>query len=413
MKRLTIMALLALVLVVLVACAPVVPTPDNGKKTDDKSTDDKPTDDKPVDKNETTEQNETIEPEKNETIDLVVPDTPVDLRDVPKKDVLEGDLVNFPNLRAVDPDGDPIEYTFSSPLNEEGEWQTEEGDAGEHLVTITASDGSHTVSQQILIVVESKNKAPIIQLAQPINTKEGETIIISPNITDADGDQLNITYTGWFTNTTREVGYDDQGLHKFVISATDGYATTTREFVISVENTNRAPEIESIPAQTIKEGQTVIVKPRATDIDDDFLSFTYDFPLDEEGVWESEVGDAGEYEVLVTVTDGELTAEELFILVVEEINQPPVIELEGPILTEEGQIVNLEPIVTDKEGDEVEVTYSGWMTSNTKYLSYEDAGNHRVVITATDSAGNEASIEVIVMVDDLNRAPIFGAGSFT
>src|SRR3990167_2168547 len=46
----------------------------------------------------------------------------------PHKEAVEGELVNFPSLRASDPDGDPITYTFSKPLNEKGEWRTKEGD---------------------------------------------------------------------------------------------------------------------------------------------------------------------------------------------------------------------------------------------------------------------------------------------
>src|SRR3989338_3178201 len=45
---------------------------------------------------------------------------------------------------ANDPDADLLAYTFTSPLNENGEWQTTYGNAGEYTVTITASDGELT-----------------------------------------------------------------------------------------------------------------------------------------------------------------------------------------------------------------------------------------------------------------------------
>ena len=48
-------------------------------------------------------------------------------------------------VSAVDPDGDPIVYNFTQPLDEKGEWQTGDGDAGEYIVTVYASDGKSTM----------------------------------------------------------------------------------------------------------------------------------------------------------------------------------------------------------------------------------------------------------------------------
>jgi hypothetical protein len=395
-------AIIALLAIVLIACAPVMPA--RNETITEETPEETPT-------NETVEQ--TPAPEENATMEETPePEPQVDLRDVPRKEVVEGDLVSFPNLRAVDPDGDPITYTFTTPLNENGEWQTQEGDLGEHLVTITASDGTNTVAQQVLIVVLSKNKAPTIELTEPVEAKEGETLVLQPTITDPEGDTLNITYSGWMDSNTKEIGYDDAGNHKIVITASDGKSTTTREVIVSVANTNRAPELAEIAPETIKEGQKVRINPSARDPDGDTVTFTYDFPLDESGAWQTEVGDAGEYEVLVTASDGTATAEVIFVVTVEAINRAPVIELASPVLVKEGDIAELNPTITDQEGDEVRVTYSGWMNSNTRQTTYDDAGNHKVTITARDSAGNEATLEVIVSVEDVNRPPIFGAGSF-
>jgi len=395
MKRLTIIALL---LLVLVACAPAMPARNQTmNKTIENITI------TPV-VNETIAGNETMEEPKEEP--------KVDLRDVPRKEVVEGDKVSFPNLKAVDPDGDPIAYTFTEPLSDKGEWQTADGDVGEHLVTITASDGTNVVSQQILIVVKSKNKPPVIELEEPIETKEGELLELMPDITDPEGDELNVTYSGWMTNSTKEVGFDEGGLHKVIITASDAKSTTSREIIVAVQNVNRGPELAEIPAQTIKEGQKVTLKSSAKDVDNDNITITYDFPLNEKGVWETQVGDAGEYEVLVTASDGELTAEQIFTLTVEAVNRPPVIELESPVLVNEGDTVTLNPTITDKEGDEIRVSYSGWMNTNTKSTTYDDAGNHKVEISARDTAGNEATLEVIISIGEVNRPPIFGAGSF-
>ena len=396
MKKLTIIAFL---IVVLMACAPIMPAPDQPENE---------TEEVEVEGNETVEEKTE---EKEEKTEEVAP--PADNRDLPVKEVVEGDLVNFPKLKAVDPDGDLIIYTFSGPLNERGEWQTVEGDVGEHLVTITASDGVNTVTQQVLIRVLSRNKPPVIELEGPIEAIEGESVTIEPIVTDPDGDEVNVSISGWMNGTTRSIGFDDAGLHKVIIAATDGSITVSKEVIISVQNVNRPPTLSELSAVKILEGQKVTIRPKADDPDTQNLSFTFDFPLNENGSWQSETGDAGEYEVLVMVTDGELTAEQTVVITVDAVNKAPVIELDDTASVKEGEVIVLNPIVTDPEGDEVRVTFSGWMTSSEKQTTYEDSGNYKVTVTARDRAGNEAEVEVLVSVEEVNRVPIFGAGSFT
>ena len=72
-----------------------------------------------------------------------------DTSELEKKVYREGDLIFFEPI-GVDPDGDVITYTYSKPLNENGEWQTQTGDAGTYLVTITASDGKEEVEKKVV-----------------------------------------------------------------------------------------------------------------------------------------------------------------------------------------------------------------------------------------------------------------------
>lgn len=390
--------LLALLLVFVVACAPALPARNQTQNTTINQT---------IEVNATVpEVNETV-PVVNETVTVTPPRT-----DLPRKEVVEGETVSFPNLKAVDPDGDPITYTFSAPLNEQGIWRTKVGDAGEQVITITASDGANTVAQQVLIVVLPKNKAPVIELAEPIEATEGEVFTLSPTLSDADGDNVTVSFSGWMTSATRNLTFDDAGLHKVVITASDGTTVTSKEVIVSVKNTNRAPTIFSIDEIEIKEGQRAIVKPAAKDPDGDTVRYEFEEPINASGIWSTQIGDAGEYEFLVIASDGELTAETTVKVIVEAVNKAPSIELEGPIEVNEGDVVTLNPVVSDPEGDEVRVSFGGWMDSNRRQTTYDDSGNHKVIVTARDAAGNEAELEVIVVVNDRNRPPIFGAGSF-
>lgn len=402
MKRLPLITILAISLLVLAACAPIIQTGNNATNETDEQSEPEQTEtpeDTPAVPEET--------PEETEETDLQGTDS-----DVPTKEVIEGELVSFPNLRAVDPDGDPITYTFTSPLNDEGEWRTQEGDAGEYRVTITASDGTNTVSQDVLVTVRPRNKPPTIELADTVEAKEGETLTLAPTVADPDGDDVRVSFSGWMTSNSKELGYDDAGNHKVLITATDGKATSTKEVIVTVANTNRAPELAALEPVTIKEGERVTVRPLADDPDGEDVTYSFASPLSDQGSWQTEIGDAGEYDITVTATDGDLSAEQTLSLVVEAVNRPPVIELDSPVTAEEGTTLTLEPVITDKEGDEVRVTYTGWMNSNTKELGYDDAGEHTVVIVATDTAGNEVRHNVTINVEDVNRPPVFGEGAF-
>ncbi|RLE42446.1 hypothetical protein DRJ19_04185, partial [Candidatus Woesearchaeota archaeon] len=76
--------------------------------------------------------------------------------------VKEGELVNL-QPKVLDPDNDAITFTYSEPLDENGRWQTDYGDAGKYIITITASDGITTTEKQILLVVERVNVPPVIE----------------------------------------------------------------------------------------------------------------------------------------------------------------------------------------------------------------------------------------------------------
>ncbi|MEM4240222.1 MAG: hypothetical protein QXM31_01525 [Candidatus Woesearchaeota archaeon] len=331
---------------------------------------------------------------------------------LPRKVVTEGDLVSFPNLKATDPDGDPITYTFTPPLDATGKWQTKVGDAGDYRVTITASDGKNSISQVIIIQVKPKNLPPVIQLAsKEFKIKEGETVTINVQASDPDGDKVTISFSGWMTGPAKTTGYTDAGTHEVVIIASDGKTTVRDTVRVIVENVNRLPVMGSIADVTVKEGDKITVKPTATDPDGDKLTFSFGPPLGPDGTWQTTSHDVGKYMVNVTVSDGIDSATTTFSITVQSLNKPPVIQMADTITVDESQTVKMAPIITDPEGDELTITYSGWMKSNTYTTTYEDSGSHLVTITVSDGI-NTVKKDVTVVVNDVNRPPTFGMGAF-
>ena len=323
----------------------------------------------------------------------------------PKITVNEKELVKL-NLKATDPDGDPLTYTYTEPLNEEGEWQTEEGDAGTYKVIVTVSDGKSETEQEVYIVVSPLNQPPIMETIGDIIVSEGETVSLAPKATDPNGDEVIISYSGWMTEAEYKTNYEDAGIHTVTIIASDGISETKQDVKVTVKNVNRAPIIASLSDVAIKEGEKVSITATAADPDKDEVSITYSEPLDKDGEWQTEEGDAGKYRVTITASDGEFSSQKSIFVVVESLNKAPVFEEMELITVDEGDTITLEPVATDPEGEEVIITYSGWMTSAEYTTDYDDAGEHTVTITASDGV-NEATIDVKIVVNDVNRPPEF------
>ena len=162
-----------------------------------------------------------------------------------KLEVNEGSLVKL-KLAATDPDGDILTYKFSEPLNEKGEWQTKKGDAGEYKVKIMVDDGKVSTEQEILIVIKALNKAPVLTLAKEITVNEGEIVTLKPEVSDPDGDQVKVTYSGWMDSADYTTNYDDAGVYTVTVTASDSKAEVTQNVKVIINDVNRAPVIESI-----------------------------------------------------------------------------------------------------------------------------------------------------------------------
>jgi hypothetical protein len=321
----------------------------------------------------------------------------------------EGDLVKL-TPKASDAEGDKITFTYTSPLDENGEWQTGPGDAGEYVVTVTASDGKSTVSKQLKVVVVGANQPPSIEDISDMTVREGETITFTPVVSDPEGDDIAIKYTGFMNGPEYTTNYDDAGEYFVTITASDADSQTVKRVKITVLNKNRAPEVEDMAPVTATEGETIKLDASADDPDDDTLVITYSAPVGEDGVWETKSGDAGTYLITVTASDGELDASKTVTVQVLASNKKPVIEIDAEKLVnvEEGKTatVTLNPVVTDADGDNVQVSYSGWMTTNTKDVTVADKGEYQVVVSATDGKATvDKPVTVIV-----NAVPLFDFG---
>jgi len=330
----------------------------------------------------------------------------------------EGDLVTL-KLKAVDPDGLPLTYTYGQPFNDQGLWQTQDGDAGKYLVRVTASDQYSSTNADVLVIINARNKPPVIDCPNDVTVKEGETVNLDCTFFDKEKDPITIEYSGWMTSPTYTTNFESSGDHKVLVRASDGYSNSTKTITVHIDNVPRAPVFnEHLKDMTATESDIITLKPNVSEPDiGETVNIKYSEPFDSNGVWKTKLGDAGTYPITVVATSQGLSTKESFTLTVKMLNTAPVMGLIPNITVQEGDTVKIVPNVADRESDPITITYSGWMKDSTYTTTFDDAYpkgcdkpgcsvTYKVTVTASDGVYN-AQQDVYVTVKDKNRPPVF------
>lgn len=239
-------------------------------------------------------------------------------------EVNENDLVSL-KIKIDDPDQDKVTYTFSMPLNEEGKWKTSYGDAGEYVVTITASDGEHVTKKDVLLVVNRVNVAPVLKEIKDQTVSEGDIVKLEPQAIDPNGDPVTITISKPLEDGVWNTDHTSAGEYEIIVTASDGELDTKVSFILTVLDVNVKPVISGLSDITVYEGEKVVIDPNVTDLDGDEITVTISEPVGDDGVWQTGYTDNGVYEITVTASDGKDTVSETITLTVIDVNMPPEI----------------------------------------------------------------------------------------
>jgi hypothetical protein len=238
-----------------------------------------------------------------------------------------------------------------------------------------------------------------------ITVQEGELVKLDLDATDPDGDSLYYTYTlplnrlgEWQT----QIG--DAGEYPITITVSDGVLKTSKDAVIIVTPVNQPPRFKELNDIEVVEGELIELELEAEDPNNDPLLWSYGQPFSADGKWQTQEGDAGKYEVTVEVSDGEFTDSGTMFVTILRGNRPPHLDIDSELEFNEGDTIKLEPEVSDPDGDQVTVKYSGWMNSGTYTTGNEDAGKHKVVITVSDGKLEESAV-VWITIKNVNRPP--------
>jgi len=253
------------------------------------------------------------------------PEEKIDVRNLQKLEVMETEMVKL-KISAQDDDNDAIKYTFSRPLDKNGQWQTTYGDAGEYIITVKVSDSKLTTTKDFILVVKKKNEAPVIAHLSDITAQEGEIIKVKPKVDDVNGDEISIKISAPIGDDgVWETDHKSAGKYSVKITASDGELSSEKSFTLNVVDKNVPPEMSGLEDITVKEGETVTIKPKIKDLDGDTVKVSISSPVGDDGEWKTSYTDHGEYRITVTANDGKDSVKQTILITVEDVNRAPEI----------------------------------------------------------------------------------------
>ncbi|MBI4152380.1 hypothetical protein HY495_01605 [Candidatus Woesearchaeota archaeon] len=327
--------------------------------------------------------------------------------------VTETDLVRL-QIEGHDADDDQLTYTYSPPLNQQGEWQTTYGDAGEYNLRIAASDGKVETTEFVKLIVDQKNRPPRLR-QEKITVSEGEMISLKNNVEDLEGDALTFIFSPPF-NRDGEWLTDgrDQGTYRVEIQADDGQEKILLRLEVEVRDVNLPPRVMKTfsDEKTVisEEDQTIDFYVDARDDDGDLLQYQWQLANETLGAEQNfshyfGYGTAGEYVLQASISDGVLNTTEEWRIIVKKKNRKPEFE-HIPIVVNEGETVRLDLPSKDIDGDEVIYSFEAPLNAEGEWRTgFNDSGHYRLRIEASDGMLNTSGF-VEITIKDVDQKPI-------
>ncbi|MBW6462047.1 MAG: cadherin-like domain-containing protein [DPANN group archaeon] len=260
-------------------------------------------------------------PGASNRLDLYINRPPV-LDTISDISITENDTATI-TPHATDIDGDSITYSINDTdrfkwSSSSFTWITDYDDAGVYTVRVTATDSAMSDYQDVTVTVANKNRAPVAADGST-TTYEDTSKDITLSATDADGDSLTyalvtapthgtVSISGATATYTPNANYN--GADSFTFNANDGTVNSTAKTIsITVTAVNDAPILTTISDISVFERQKITVKPIATDVDLDSLTFTANNSnliwntTSSVFEWTPDYLDSGNYTIIVTVSD--------------------------------------------------------------------------------------------------------------
>ncbi len=267
----------------------------------------------------------------------------------------------------ADPDGDPLEFVFTTPFDKNGLWTPGYNDQSTFVAKFSVKDGGFTVPMRLEVEVLNTNQPPTIKdsfsVEDVVSVDENEELSFYIEAEDGDGDTLSYAWT--LDNLS--ISAKKNGKHFFNYESTGKYELTAiitdkqghkveRTWNLNVADVNRKPEV-GLPPITVKEGESITLELPEKDADGDYLTYSFKKKFDDQGVWQTTFDDAGVYDVEYEVSDGENRVKEQVEITILDVDRAPELILPERLEVKEGEKLSFFVEATDPDGDEVNVSF--------------------------------------------------------
>lgn len=341
-------------------------------------------------------------------------------------------------VAATDPDGDAITFALAKApagmtINAATglvQWTPTAGQTGGHAVTIHAIDARGGRGEQTFTVTVSQfgdNRAPRIISSPTLTAQADAAYAYDVNAVDDDGDPVTYALsdsplgmqidagTGAITWTPDATML---GTHAVTVSVSDNHGASVEQafaITVSLDGTNRAPQIVSAPTEKAIVGVAYQYDVDAIDADGDAITYSLSampvgMAIDPGSgliMWTPTEADVGTHLVTVVATDPEEGWNRQTFELTVAVNTPPQIVSTPVTKAIVGLLYRYE--VRGEDVDEYQLTYvldaapdAMQINEQTGEITWtpatEQVGEHLVRVIARDSLGAESVQEFTLTV---------------
>jgi RHS repeat-associated protein len=355
---------------------------------------------------------------------------------------IAGQEIMFNGSESTDPDNDPLtfEWSFGDGATATGATPTHSyAVTGTYTVTLIVTDpeGANNTAQTQAAITDINHPPSLMPIAEQ-TVNEGQTLTFQVTGTDPDGDDLtysanNLPEGSLFDPPTKTFSwtptYDQAGSYSITFTVTDtGGLSGSIDVNITVRNVNRAPLLDPVSDRSIAETKPLTFRVTGSDPDGDDLAYSaINLPADAafDAVsrtfsWTPASGFAGTYQAGFTVSDGFLTdsiSVLIFVTHFDANNSPSLTPVTDQEINE-GQTLTFHITGSDPNGDPLTFDVNG-LPSNAAFEStadpnvfnfswtpgYDQAGDYTANFTASDPGKLSDTINVDIVVHNVNRPP--------
>ncbi|MGQ9582075.1 MAG: PKD domain-containing protein [Thermoplasmatota archaeon] len=232
--------------------------------------------------------------------------------------------------------GSSSRYTFVSDFRSDGVYD----------ISVSVSDGHANASVAWRLLVRDLNRPPKIESVEPpmdVAISEGEAAVLRATASDPDEDTLSWVWVidgnvgengeGPLAEMTYRPDFRSSGAHSARVTFSDGSASASNQWSITVRNTNLPPEIAGFtPDRDVSFPENSAMVFVVTALDPDGDPMTFDWTLDGAPVGSrheshytlvTNYSSSGSYRVSVVVSDGRLNVSNTWNVTVTNVNRPP------------------------------------------------------------------------------------------